>query len=113
LAKEVATVLGIGEVLQPTLSLEKRGCEVRSTKREFTDKQTDRIIQMAWEDRTPFEAIREQFGLSPGDVIHFMRANMKPSSFRMWRKRTGGRQTKHIGKHGFRFGRFRCRTQKG
>ncbi|MEM9411090.1 MAG: TIGR03643 family protein [Planctomycetota bacterium] len=81
-------------------------------KRNFTDKEADRIIQMAWEDRTPFEAIGVQFGLSPGEVIHFMRQEMKPSSFRMWRKRTAGRNTKHIAKRGFTFGRFRCPTQK-
>lgn len=55
----------------------------------------DRIIQMAWEDRTPFEAIEAQFGLREKDVIALMRANMKPSSFKMWRKRTNGRSTKH------------------
>lgn len=55
----------------------------------------DRIIEMAWEDRTPFEAIEMQFGLSEKEVIELMRANMKASSFAMWRKRTNGRTTKH------------------
>ena len=55
----------------------------------------DRIIEMAWEDRTPFEAIRYQFGLSESDVISLMRKEMKSSSFRMWRKRVSGRKTKH------------------
>jgi uncharacterized protein (TIGR03643 family) len=57
-----------------------------------------RIIEMAWEDRTPFEAIRVQFGLLEGDVIRLMRREMQASSFRMWRKRVSGRATKHIHK---------------
>ena len=55
----------------------------------------DRIIEMAWEDRTSFEAIQYQFGLSEKDVIALMRTEMKSSSFRMWRKRVSGRKTKH------------------
>lgn len=54
-----------------------------------------RIIEMAWEDRTPFGAIEHQFGLSEKEVIELMRQEMKPSSFRMWRKRMNGRKTKH------------------
>ena len=55
----------------------------------------DRIIEMAWEDRTSFEAIEYQFGLSENEVIMLMRKEMKASSFRMWRKRVSGRKTKH------------------
>jgi uncharacterized protein (TIGR03643 family) len=55
----------------------------------------DRIIEMAWEDRTPFDAIQAQFGLTESQVIALMRANMTASSFRMWRKRVTGRATKH------------------
>ena len=55
----------------------------------------DRIIEMAWEDRTSFEAIQYQFGLSEKEVIELMRKEMKQSSFRMWRKRVSGRKTKH------------------
>lgn len=72
----------------------------------------DRIIQMAWEDRTPFEAIREQFGLSPGEVIKLMRTELKPGSFRLWRARTAGRKTKHVGLRGYLVGRFRSPNQK-
>ncbi len=50
-----------------------------------------RIIEMAWEDRTPFEAIRHQFGLTEPDVINMMRGELKPSSFRLWRARVSGR----------------------
>ena len=55
----------------------------------------NRVIEMAWEDRTPFEAITYQFGLSEPEVIQIMRTHMKASSFRMWRKRVSGRRTKH------------------
>tara|TARA_Y100001958_G_C21103903_1_gene452983 strand:- start:503 stop:778 length:276 start_codon:yes stop_codon:yes gene_type:complete len=55
----------------------------------------DRIIEMAWEDRTPFEAIEYQFGLKENDVRKIMRDNLKRSSFELWRKRVKGRKTKH------------------
>ncbi len=61
----------------------------------LTDVDIDRIVEMAWEDRTPFEAIATQFGLSEQDVIELMRREMKPSSWRMWRARVQGRATKH------------------
>ena len=72
-----------------------------------------RIIEMAWEDRTPFDAIELQFGLKEKDVITLMRREMKPSSFRMWRKRVSGRSTKHRQQRGFLSGRFRSANQKG
>ena len=74
--------------------------------------QTDRIIQMAWEDRTSFDAILTQFGLTPGQVIALMRRELKPSSFRLWRERTAGRKTKHQALRSFNVGRFRCPNQK-
>ena len=55
----------------------------------------DRVIQMAWEDRTPFDAIARQFGLNESDVVALMRRHMKRSSFQMWRKCVSGRSTKH------------------
>ncbi len=64
--------------------------------RELTQIDIDRIIEMAWEDRTPFEAIDFQFGLNESDVISLMRKEMKPSSFKMWRERVQGRATKHL-----------------
>ncbi len=54
-----------------------------------------RIVEMAWEDRTPFEAIEAQFGVNESAVVSLMRTHMKGSSFRMWRKRMAGRVTKH------------------
>ena len=61
----------------------------------FDAQDLDRIIGMAWEDRTTFEAIEFQFGLKEQEVITLMRQSMKPSSFKMWRKRVTGRKTKH------------------
>lgn len=72
----------------------------------------DRIIEMAWEDRTPFEAITFQFGLSEQEVIELMRRHMKASSFRMWRKRMQGRQTKHAALREFGSGRHKCSRQR-
>ena len=57
--------------------------------------ETNRIIEMAWEDRTTFDSIKDQFGLNESEVIKIMRKNMKRSSFKMWRKRVSGRKTKH------------------
>ncbi len=84
-----------------------------SQKIPLTTDQVDRIIQMAWEDRTTFDAIRVQFGLTVGQVIELMRSNLKPSSFRVWRMRSAGRNTKHLLKRSFIVGRFRCPNQRG
>lgn len=62
---------------------------------ELSDRDIDRIIEMAWEDRTPFEAIEFQFGLKENEVRKLMRSEMKESSFKMWRRRVKGRKTKH------------------
>jgi uncharacterized protein (TIGR03643 family) len=59
------------------------------------DETTSRIIEMAWEDRTPFDAIRASFGVSEPEVIALMRAKLKRSSFKLWRERVSGRRTKH------------------
>ena len=71
-----------------------------------------RLIEMAWEDRTPFEAIQRAYGLTEPEVIRLMRREMKASSFRMWRKRVTARKTKHAKLRGVEVGRFRCATQK-
>ena len=72
----------------------------------------DRIIEMAWEDRTPFEAIETQFGLQEKHVITLMRRSMTTSSFKMWRKRVTARNTKHLRKRDFTAGRFKSKNQK-
>lgn len=79
---------------------------------KFNIEETDRIIEMAWEDRTTFEAINVQFGLNEQEVIKLMRTEMKLSSFKMWRKRVQGRQTKHEKLRTFEKGRFKCSRQK-
>jgi uncharacterized protein (TIGR03643 family) len=81
-------------------------------KAEFTGADTDRIIEMAWEDRTPFEAIAFQFGLAEKEVVELMRKKSKPSSFRMWRKRMAVRNTKHAQLHIMQPGRFKCSRQR-
>ncbi len=78
---------------------------------ELEEKTISRIIEMAWEDRTTFEAIEVQFGLKEKDVIEIMRKHMKASSFRMWRKRVSGRKTKHLKKRDFKLGRFKLKNQ--
>ena len=78
----------------------------------LTADEISRVIEMAWEDRTPFEAIKASFGLTESDVIELMRREMKASSFRMWRVRVSGRATKHLAKRGFVFGRHVCPTQR-
>lgn len=72
----------------------------------------DRVIEMAWEDRTTFEAIEFQFGLTEAQVIKLMRHHMKKSSFKRWRTRVSGRSTKHQQKRNFEEGRFKCSRQK-
>jgi uncharacterized protein (TIGR03643 family) len=72
----------------------------------------DRIIEMAWEDRTPFEAIDLQFGIPEKDVIALMRKHMKKSSFNMWRKRMAGRKTKHSLLRTDDVTRFKCSRQR-
>ena len=67
----------------------------RSNRNELNAADTDRVIEMAWEDRTPFEAIATQFGLSEPQVIKLMRREMKKASFNMWRQCVQGRRTKH------------------
>ena len=74
--------------------------------------QIDRVIEMAWEDRTPFEAITFQFGLTEKEVIQIMRREMKSKSFAMWRKRVQGRKTKHVKLRDNTVDRFKCTRQR-
>lgn len=87
-------------------------------KKELSESKTlsqtdlDRIVEMAWEDRTPFDAITMQFGISEKETINIMRTEMKASSFKMWRQRVQGRATKHVALRGGEVDRFRCSRQK-
>jgi len=75
--------------MQTTLMSQKISSEPMS------EADRSRVIEMAWEDRTPFEAIESVYGLAEKDVIDLMRQSLKPGSFRLWRKRVSGRKTKH------------------
>ena len=80
---------------------------------KFSDEDLDRIIEMAWEDRTPFDAIETQFGVSEGEVIRLMRQTLKPSSFRLWRKRVNsGVSQKHRATPNPEIERFKCKMQR-
>ncbi len=79
--------------------------------RVLDESQISRVIEMAWEDRTPFGAIEHSYGLNESGVIKLMRQELKPSSFRLWRQRVSNRATKHQAKRGFEIGRAYCKTQ--
>ena len=83
------------------------------TKKNFSVEQIDRIIEMAWEDRTPFEAITFQFGISEAETIAIMRTQLKRSSFNLWRKRVNsGISHKHLKKRNPKIERFKCTRQR-
>lgn len=80
---------------------------------DFTERELDRIIEMAWEDRTPFEAIKFQFDLPEKEVIKVMRSTLKRSSFNLWRKRVNsGVSQKHLKKRSSEIDRFKCSRQR-
>lgn len=82
-------------------------------KLKLTAADKDRIIEMAWEDRTPFEAILAQFGMSEAEVIKLMRGQLKRSSFDLWRKRVNqGISQKHLKKRNPEIDRFKCDRQR-
>jgi uncharacterized protein (TIGR03643 family) len=78
----------------------------------FTDMEIDRIIEMAWEDRTPFDAIEFQFGLKEADVKAFMKKQLKFSSYKLWRKRVESCKTKHAKTRSSEINRFKCNLQR-
>ena len=76
-------------------------------------REKNRIIEMAWEDRTPFDAIENQFDITESEVVKLMRSELKPSSFKMWRKRVNsGVSRKHLKKRTDDITRFKCTRQK-
>ena len=82
-------------------------------KKNFSIEQIDRIIEMAWEDRTPFEALLFQFGISESETIAIMRTELKRSSFNLWRKRVNsGISQKHLKKRNPKIERFKCTRQR-
>ena len=72
----------------------------------------NRIIEMAWEDRTTFDAIKDQYGIGEPDVIKLMRKNLKRNSFKLWRERVSGRKTKHRASSQTKTPRFKSYNQK-
>ena len=72
----------------------------------------NRVIEMAWEDRTTFDAIKDQYGISEPDVIKLMRKNLKRNSFKLWRERVSGRKTKHRTSSQTKIHRFKYYNQK-
>ena len=80
--------------------------------KNFSEEDIDRIIQMAWEDRTTFDVIEKQFGINQDGVIKIMRKNLKRRSFELWRKRTSGRKTKHKSLVNIKLPRFKSSDQK-
>lgn len=83
-----------------------------SSKTALTEEDTDRIIEMAWEDRTPFDAIEKQFGLKEADVKVLMKKELKFSSYKRWRERVEACQTKHVKKRSDEIDRFKCNRQR-
>lgn len=79
--------------------------------KNLTLEELSRIIEMAWEDRTPFEAIEFQFGLKENELRQIMRSELKSSSFKMWRKRVSGRRTKHLFLRSKDINRFKSKNQ--
>lgn len=77
----------------------------------YNEEQQSRIIEMAWEDRTPFEAIENLYGLNYSQLVNFMRENMSKGSFKVWRKRHAGRKTKHLKLRDPAIMRSHCKTQ--
>jgi len=82
------------------------------TKYELSERDLDRIIEMAWEDRTPFEAIRFQFGLKESEVIAIMKSSISLRSWKNWRARVQGRKTKHRKLSQIQMNRFKCSRQR-
>ncbi len=85
---------------------------VTPEKENLSDIQIDRIIEMAWEDRTPFDAIKFQFGLSEAEVKALMKSELKFSSYKLWRERVEHCKTKHLAKRVEGIDRFKCKMQR-
>ncbi|HEU4495515.1 MAG TPA: TIGR03643 family protein [Flavobacterium sp.] len=84
----------------------------KTSKENLSEKDIDRIIEMAWEDRTPFDAIEFQFSLSEPDVKALMKKELKFSSYKLWRKRVESCKTKHLSKRSAAISRFKCSLQR-
>jgi uncharacterized protein (TIGR03643 family) len=112
-AQKMGKKLGLSHLLQRALP-PKQGQNqgIMNPFKHLNEVEIDRIIEMAWEDRTPFEAIETQFGLSESQVIDLMRHEMHPRNWRKWRARVQGRKTKHQELRGDEVTRFKCNRQR-
>lgn len=91
----------------PKMTFEQlKAYDIKEIKIEHQSDCYDRLIEMAWQDRTPFEAIKQEFGMSENQVKKWMKSHQKPSSFKRWRARVQGRATKHHIKLEIKINRF-------
>ncbi len=105
--------MGKTSILETEKNVEDSKVLATGTKNQLTERQINRIIEMAWEDRTPFEAILYQFGLKEKEVIRLMRSELKSGSFKLWRKRVNsGVSQKHLKKRDSEINRFKCSRQR-
>jgi uncharacterized protein (TIGR03643 family) len=102
---------GVAMLLNASQKISYCTCEPWGCFMLLLESDQSRVIEMAWEDRTPFEAIEEQFNMNESAVIKFMRRSLKPRSFRLWRERVSGRSTKHIKLRSGDVTRSHCPTQ--
>jgi uncharacterized protein (TIGR03643 family) len=98
--------------LSQTINKVKPIISAPNTNEPLTESQIDRIIEMAWEDRTPFDAIKFQFGLAEADVKALMKKELKFSSYKLWRDRVENCKTKHVAKRSAEIDRFKCTRQR-
>jgi uncharacterized protein (TIGR03643 family) len=96
----------------PLMFLQMQEEEELRLKEEQEKERVDRIIEMAWEDRTPFDAIFHQFGLKEADVKALMKKELKFSSYKLWRERVENCKTKHAKKRVDGIDRFKCNLQR-
>ena len=104
---EIGNYCHYSDLPSPSANTDKSSAKV-----EFTQPNIDRIIGMAWEDRTPFEAIEFQFGMKESAVKQLMKTNLKFSSYKMWRNRVENCSTKHLGKRLDGIERFKSKLQR-
>lgn len=87
--------------------------ELKEAWAHLSEEDRERIVRMAWEDRTSFDAIRLQYGLSPNEVVKFMRTQLEANAYRRWRRRAQEQgHLKHEKLRGFKAGRFKCASQR-
>ncbi len=97
--------------VKTALTISRSNISLSTFNTEYSPEDLSRIIEMAWEDRTPFEAIENLYGLNQHQLIELMRKELKRSTFELWRKRTTGRTTKHVKLRSPEINRAYCPSQ--